>query len=227
MASFIPSGLKLFVPSRHVWLRAMQIPPPSQCMSMPSSSKVLQEVVSSRSHGGAPDDDWRVDVGLTCRGIEDIGDVQDYEFNSDLVQATTYSSSSSSSSPRRILTAETETVLTIHWDAHRITAADELYHTVWETISEQTLVKCPVNGWVEHINASLLLTTTKERNTAAATPALASSSPDVLEEDTVLFTIRTNEESIQSQFHNFCSQEEYEEMMESSSTSTRGRFYDG
>jgi hypothetical protein len=150
---------------------------------------------------------------MTSRGIEDIGDVQDYEFDSDLVKAP---NSSSSSSPRRILTAEKETVLTIHWDAHRITAADELYHTVWETISERTLVTCPVNGWVEHINESL---TTKRKAAPGSSMYIV---PD-LEEDTVLFTIRTNYESIQSQFSKFCSKDEYEEMV----GSARGRFYDG
>jgi hypothetical protein len=171
----------------------------SSSMSMPS--KVLP--VSSSSDGAG---DWRVDVGMTIRGIEDIGDVQKYEFETDIVQAT----NSPLALPRRILSAGKDTVLTIHWDAHHITAADELYHTVWETVSEQTLVTCPVNGWLEDINASL---STKHK-----------AAPD-LEEDTVLFTIRTNYESIQSQCRNLCSKDEYEEIVESSSE--RGRFYDG
>lgn len=207
MSSFILSGQKLFMPSRHVWLRAMKVS--SSSMSMPS--KVLP--VSSSSDGAG---DWRVDVGMTFRGIEDIGDVQKYEFETDIVQAA---NSSLALLPRRILSAGKDTVLTIHWDAHHITAADELYHTVWETISEQTLVTCPVNGWVEDINASLL--STKHKAAPVSSMYIA---PD-LEEDTVLFTIRTNYESIQPQFKNLCSKDEYEEIVESSSE--RGRFYDG
>ena len=43
-------------------------------------------------------------------------------------------------------------LLQVEWEGHKITSADELYHTVWETFSEMTTIVSPVAGVVEKLN---------------------------------------------------------------------------
>ena len=91
----------------------------------------------------------------------------------------------------------------INWDAHLITVADELYHTVWETISESTMIKSPLSGILEEINTS-----------------------DVhLDSNTNLFSVRTDESSLQTQVavSDAMNQDEYTQFIQSTE---RGKFYD-
>ena len=91
----------------------------------------------------------------------------------------------------------------INWDAHLITVADEIYHTVWETISESTMIKSPLSGIIEEINTS-----------------------DVhLDSNTNLFTLRTDESSLQTQvaLSDAMNQDEYTQFIQSTE---RGKFHD-
>jgi hypothetical protein len=179
--TFILTGQKLFVPSRHLWLRAKQIP-----TSLTSSTS--RGIAPSKSQGNhisiISDTSWRIDVGITNRGLEDIGDVQSYEFHHDILAAMNtnskgekiddagendhaheYAHQNENTHMSRLFKSERDyekvntnasrnidatTVLRINWDAHLITAADELYHTVWETVSESTDISTPIDGHIEN-----------------------------------------------------------------------------
>ena len=69
-------------------------------------------------------------MGLTERGLQDIGDV------TKVVQ--------SSATSRRV--EKGQELLQIHFEGHSITSADELYHTVWETFSDQINIVTPIAG---------------------------------------------------------------------------------
>eukprot|EP00554_Chaetoceros_debilis_P000894 CAMPEP_0194097420 /NCGR_PEP_ID=MMETSP0149-20130528/57858_1 /TAXON_ID=122233 /ORGANISM="Chaetoceros debilis, Strain MM31A-1" /LENGTH=275 /DNA_ID=CAMNT_0038783445 /DNA_START=172 /DNA_END=1000 /DNA_ORIENTATION=+ len=268
--TFILTGQKLFVPSRHLWLRAKQIP-----TSLTSSTS--RGIAPSVSHGSnisisiSDSTSWRIDVGITNRGLEDIGDVQSYEFHHDILAAmntnskgeknddagenehahehehehahahvhasvtkdihnfkvntitvNTSPSKSAFESERDHEKANASrninatTVLRINWDAHLITAADELYHTIWETVSESTDISTPIDGNIEEINTSIL--TKQKAGSIYVTPAL--------DEDTTLFTLRTSYTNIEYRMKEeafICCEDEYEEIVQ---TSERGRFYE-
>mmetsp|Transcript_3895 Transcript_3895/g.9285 ORF Transcript_3895/g.9285 Transcript_3895/m.9285 type:complete len:160 (-) Transcript_3895:73-552(-) len=91
----------LYNPLNHIWLRA-------------------RKAASSSSHR-------ILEVGLTERGMEDIGDVTSVKQPLNKLQ-------------------KGDELLTIHFDGHSITSADELYHTVWETFSDQKSIMSPVSG---------------------------------------------------------------------------------
>eukprot|EP00527_Entomoneis_sp_CCMP2396_P007182 CAMPEP_0198144422 /NCGR_PEP_ID=MMETSP1443-20131203/15577_1 /TAXON_ID=186043 /ORGANISM="Entomoneis sp., Strain CCMP2396" /LENGTH=230 /DNA_ID=CAMNT_0043807813 /DNA_START=18 /DNA_END=707 /DNA_ORIENTATION=+ len=109
------NGFRLFHPSRHIWFRA----------SPPSGS------------AGAAKNALQLEIGLTKRGLDDVGDV-------------TLMRSMISSSDNNV--SKGDSLLQIEWEGHSITSADELYHTVWESVSGTTNVETPVSGQVEHIN---------------------------------------------------------------------------
>ena len=75
-------------------------------------------------------------VGLTDYAFQDIGDISKLK--------PLYSIGN------EVLTDNA--VLDIEWDGHIITAADELYHTVWQTISDNTKIKSPLPGKIEWYN---------------------------------------------------------------------------
>jgi len=253
--TFILTGQKLFVPSRHLWLRAKQIP-----TSLTSSTS--RGIAPSVSHGSnisisiSDSTSWRIDVGITNRGLEDIGDVQSYEFHHDILAAMNTNSkgeqiddvgeneheheyehghehahahTNENTFISRLFESERDhekanasrnidatTVLRINWDAHLITAADELYHTIWETVSESTDISTPIDGNIEEINTSIL--TKQKAGSIYVTPAL--------DEDTTLFTLRTSYTNIEYRMKEeafICCEDEYEEIVQ---TSERGRFYE-
>ena len=113
----------------------------------------------------------RIEIGITDRGLQDLGDI--------------------SHITRRKRVHDTvekgENLLSVDWDGHRITTADELYHTVWETISGIYSLNAPSNGRIEYII---------EGN-------------DIVDEDEVLVTLSTDENSLQSMLAGLVSEEEY------------------
>ena len=95
-----------------------------------------------------------IDVGITDRGIDDIGDVTGVKpcFTGMYMHSHSHSSPNENENininkdiPVWKLKQE-EDVLEIQWDAHLITSADELYHTVWETVSETSMIRAPFKG---------------------------------------------------------------------------------
>jgi hypothetical protein len=75
-------------------------------------------------------------MGLTSRGLEEVGDVV---------------------SLRKMRTPDTklkegDTILVVEWEGHSITNADELYHTIWNTLEGTKTIRSPVNGVIETIS---------------------------------------------------------------------------
>ena len=79
-----------------------------------------------------------LEMGLTERGIDDIGDVSS-------IQLVVHKNN---------LLSEGDDLLRIEWEGHSITSADELYHTVWENFSGVTILKSPLDGRIESSDIS-------------------------------------------------------------------------
>lgn len=94
---------------------------------------IAAEPAPSSDHSAtesSPSERWHVTLGLTERGYEEIGDVEGVRVLS----------------PTTTVSAVGQDLVGISWHGHRITRADELYHTVWETIEEDSTVRSPVRG---------------------------------------------------------------------------------
>lgn len=160
-ANFLELGRKLFDSQRHLWLRARP--------------HARSSATDSQRAGT-----WLVDVGLTSRKLENIGDV---------ISIKPFARDRQSSN-RPWPTKLGEPIAFIEWEGAAISAADELYHTVWETVIDTEVVESPVDGSVEYIYTN---------------------ADEELDEDTVLLQIMTNHESIQKAFDNLLEEVMYEE----------------
>ena len=78
-----------------------------------------------------------LELGLTHRGIADIGDVQSVRLLPNDHQQ-----------PQKRVRAGQD-LLQVSWEGHSISEADELYHTRWETISGSTVLKSPITGTIQ------------------------------------------------------------------------------
>ena len=67
-------------------------------------------------------------IGITSRGLEDIGSV---DYIMPLLK------------PRDLITTNTP-FIEIGWTAYQISTADELYHTTWNNIEGSYSIKCPI-----------------------------------------------------------------------------------
>ncbi len=154
-----------------------------------------------------------IDVGMTDRGLEDIGDIQCYKYiDVETVQKQSAGAKENINTPP-LLRAGIDSIVEIEWNAHLITEADELYHTVWETVSKTTQIVSPVDGYLEDINTSALKK--KKIGKIHVVPAFDSC--------TTLFSMITNQNMIQLQMKDLCCEDEYEEIVGSSE---RGLFFD-
>jgi hypothetical protein len=70
--------------------------------------------------------------------------------------------------------------LQIHFEGHSITAADELYHTSWETFSDKMNILSPLSGTLGDNDNSF-------------------HHDQIIDEETVLATIKVEEEEFQRQ----------------------------
>lgn len=95
-----------------------------------------------------------LELGLTHRGVEDIGDVQSIALCSDSQ-----------------VIRKGQDLLRVSWEGHAISEADELYHTTWETVEGFTMIKAPLTGeiketdvdkpWIDSDDALLSMTATE------------------------------------------------------------------
>ena len=124
----LQKGRKYFVPSTHTWLKITSL------FSDTKNLKYMTQVQLS------------FEVGITDRGLDDIGDITSIQF-------PLHSTSASNTQQNTwCKVKKDQEILNIHWDAHFITKADELYHTIWETIDETTSIKSPVDGVCVGVN---------------------------------------------------------------------------
>mmetsp|Transcript_21185 Transcript_21185/g.42753 ORF Transcript_21185/g.42753 Transcript_21185/m.42753 type:complete len:169 (-) Transcript_21185:303-809(-) len=107
-------GRHFFSPKEHVWFKAMK---------------------HRNIKGG-----WIVSLGLTERGIEDIGDIECIEPMFGTVKFDGKDLGEVKMG---------EPLLSVKWDGMTQNAADELYHTSWEMISGEKVLSSLVSGIVE------------------------------------------------------------------------------
>lgn len=108
-----------FAPQQHIWLRCS----PLRTTATPSS-------LSSSSSSLVDEPLWRVRFGLTEQGMDRLGDVTKLtsleKINSRVQQG--------------------QDLLQVHWEGYQWSEADELYHTVWETVEGIETLQSPVTG---------------------------------------------------------------------------------
>lgn len=129
--TLLRAGRKLVSPSQHLWIRARDT---FMCSKSGEKTHVLE-------------------MGLTHRGVEDIGDVQSIS----LLQPDSQ-------------VRKGQDLLRVSWEGHAITAADELYHTVWETVEGFTMIQSPMTGvvqetdtpWIDADDSLLSMTATEK-----------------------------------------------------------------
>ncbi len=155
----------LYNPLNHIWLRAKE----------PLQNKATRRRI--------------LEIGLTERGLEDIGDVTSLQ------------------QPNASFKRGDE-LLRINFDGHSITSADELYHTVWETFSDQLSIVAPVSGKATETESSL-----------------ESLEEDGFDQDTVLVGIETTKEEWEEicQQTKFVDRSEYNQIIQGQ---PRGAFYE-
>lgn len=113
----------LYHPVRHVWLR-----------------RAGRE---SRRREGASMRRARLELGLTARGLEDVGDVSSVRVPSRLfVRRARGGAGPTDGAPVR----RGDELLRIEFDGYRRSGADELYHAVWESYAERMSIASPVSG---------------------------------------------------------------------------------
>ncbi|CAB9507074.1 expressed unknown protein [Seminavis robusta] len=169
IANIATTGRKLFFPNSHLWLRARK--------------ELLQAARLS----------WLVDVGLTQRKLDDIGDVS--SVNTLVPQERVN---------RDCFVQAGQNIMEIQWDGLTISGADELYHTVYETYEESTLIQSPLSGMVLKVN-----TLDPDR--------------EELDEDTILLQMRVDTDSLNLATKNLVQEGEYNDFVR---TLPRGRFQD-
>eukprot|EP00978_Attheya_sp_CCMP212_P001176 scaffold2447_cov53-Attheya_sp.AAC.4 len=132
-ATLVSSARRLFVPSQHMWLEA---------------SRMQKGVINP--HYLFREGAWVVNVGLTDRALDDIGDVlsMDSLLSS---SAANNNDMSNDNANEGIVVERGQTMMEIKWDGHAITSADELYHTVWENIEGMTPIQSPVSGLLQKV----------------------------------------------------------------------------
>lgn len=107
----LASQKRLFSPRSHLWVGLTRDTP---------------------LHGGLapPRASWKLSVGITERGFEDIGSLTGLTA---LVQT---------GAP----VALGQPLLRLAWEGHKISDGDELYHTTWQNIEGEFMVTAPVAG---------------------------------------------------------------------------------
>lgn len=145
--------VKLFSPSQHMWLTAE-----------PTTASFQPQIPSSSSSVSSDQNLFLVKFGLTERGYEEIGDIESItptrlEFfnhnhsndsnNNNNNNHNTLEKSQQQQQKRHndaVIVNRGEEVMKISWHGHSITRADELYHTVWETLEDDFVVRAPMRG---------------------------------------------------------------------------------
>lgn len=162
---------KLYLPARHLWLR------------------VRKHAIDATASKITAADPLLIDIGISRRGWEDIGDVSS-------VNIPDWRSKNDEKQWNSMINAG-EDLLHIEWDGHMITSADELYHTVWETITDTTKIEAPLSGKIEQVHS------------------ITSEEDEEIDEDTVLVQIATDGETFHESMNDFMEEEDYNEFVKS------------
>ena len=159
----VVSGQTLYCSQQHLWLRFLRREASTDRNSLEDAHRhndrrILTKtgqtslaaspssVTGSTAALAASSFWWQVQVGLTERGLENIGDITAIE---SLVEGTAASVHNNTQKMRTNLHSRVEreaALVQIQWEAHRITTADELYHTQWDTLVDTTTIRSPLTG---------------------------------------------------------------------------------
>ena len=96
---------------------------------------------------------YRIQLGLTKRGLDDIGDISHFERKLSPTRQPKTRQHQQQDQQRPVdgwgeeIKRHQEFLKIVH-EGHAITAADEMYHTVWDTITEELSIVSPTDGWV-------------------------------------------------------------------------------
>ena len=175
-------GRKLFLPSQHLWLRATRL----------NAGYSSKENSGDRGSGGPYP--WMIDIGLSLRGLEDIGDVSEMRCTRSVPPSSQQGSSSNDNDKKGWVANAGDDLLAIDWDAHKITSADELYHTVWETFSDTTYIKVPISGEIIAI--------------------IQPDDEEELDEDTVLVRMMASCETLQQSMEQLLEEHDYQALVD-------------
>ncbi len=174
-------GRKLFVPNCHLWIRPTAL---AECQTTSNTRSTAAAELTKVSASSSPL--AIVDVGLTFRGMEDIGDVSGITSSMEVQNSSIRSKHQEGSNSNVDMNMKTfisagEAVMKIEWDGHAHSEADELYHAVWETFTEVTNISSPVSG--------ILRSTCMDDN----------SSSIHIDDETTLFTIETDYDTLNTE----------------------------
>mmetsp|Transcript_4354 Transcript_4354/g.11963 ORF Transcript_4354/g.11963 Transcript_4354/m.11963 type:complete len:209 (+) Transcript_4354:68-694(+) len=131
---------KLFHPAQHLWIQIS----PQATTTTKVPTRVTPAIVQSQ-HGL-----YLLEIGLTPRGLEDIGDLAAIQSAVFQPKLSTNHNEEEEEDPQRTI-RRGDDLLTIEWQGHSITGADELYHTVWDSFEGRTQLKAPVSGRIRHV----------------------------------------------------------------------------
>jgi hypothetical protein len=145
---------------------------------------------------------WCVQVGITERGLDDLGDVTSVLQAHAFKNNNTTTNSALQQNPSAIVFAGQD-LIRIHWEGYAQTSADELYHTVWDTIEGVETFPSPVSGQIEHIVDNV--------------------DQEEVDEDTVLVELSCDEASLQQAAAGWIEEKEYLDIIQRQS---RGKFAD-
>ena len=132
-------SFRMFHPSRHLWVRATSTTTTASASSGLSYHRPLHRML---------------EIGLTERGIEDIGDITSIKTSMIMNLGNENDNKNNNAIVVQNVNnnvSKGDELLQIHFEGHTITSADELYHTIWETYSDLLSVKSPVSGSVVDI----------------------------------------------------------------------------
>mmetsp|Transcript_1701 Transcript_1701/g.4402 ORF Transcript_1701/g.4402 Transcript_1701/m.4402 type:complete len:180 (+) Transcript_1701:101-640(+) len=143
----------LYHPLRHIWFRAQD---------------PIRKKIAHSSYGRI------LEIGVTERGLEDVGDISCLRYPSNIVDGH---GDFKNNQNNGISVKRGDELLQIHFDGHSISNADELYHTVWETFSDYLSIVSPVDGKLIDVKSDEIVLL-----------------EEGLDEETVLLAIETTEE---------------------------------
>jgi hypothetical protein len=191
----------LFHPSNHIWLRAK-----------PFTKNISSQLAQHRF----------LEIGITDRGLDDIGDIRNI---------TSIHRSMKKSNNSQQLIQRGDELLQIHFDGHTRTSADELYHAIWETYSDNVSIQSPISGRIEIVVGDDTDTDTdndtNNNNNNNIDTIFKSIVQNGIDEETVLIEIMTTEEEWKhacQQNSDFVNETEYLKIIQNI---PRGSFYDG
>ena len=141
-----------------------------------------------------------MEIGLTKRGLDDIGDV------SSITTHSHHRHKEDRAEDKYVVDNKYHDDLllcTIDWEGHSITGADELYHTVWETFERQTRIYSPIprnscDGGTAASQEIFLGEEVEDENEDQqnTTTTTATSAAMYLDEDTILATMMVSSQEL-------------------------------